>query len=82
MKIFSNISDTGRGQSGELSSLVTVKHVDCSSMSICEADVILIDLLEEDKEYVLSLEVKDTGGETTVVESRLQATPATGPFIG
>ena len=51
-------------------------------MSICEADVILIDLLEEGKEYVLSLEVKDTGGETTVVESRLQATPATGPFIG
>ena len=51
-------------------------------MSICEADVILIDSLQEGNEYVLSLEVKDTNGETTIVESILQATSATGPFIG
>ena len=51
-------------------------------MSICEADVVLINSLEENSEYVLSLEMKDSSGETTVVESILQATAAIGPFVG
>ena len=51
-------------------------------MSICEADVVLINSLEENSEYVLSLEMKDSNGETTIVESILQATAAIGPFVG
>ena len=51
-------------------------------MSICEADVVLINSLEENSEYILSLEMKDSNGETTIVESILQATAAIGPFVG
>ena len=51
-------------------------------MAICEADVILIKSLEDNKLYELNLEVKDTSGETTVVKSVIQATAPTGPFIG
>ena len=80
--LISYILDAGKGKTGEVSEYVSVKNIDCSSMSICEADVILIDSLQEGNEYVLSLEVKDTNGETTIVESILQATSATGPFIG
>ena len=59
-----------------------ITHVDCSTMSICEADVILTKPLEFNTDLMLSLEVKDSTGEATVVESRLQATPALGPFVG
>ena len=51
-------------------------------MAICEADVILIKSLEDNAIYELNLEVKDTSGEATVVQSVLQATAPTGPFIG
>ena len=51
-------------------------------MAICEADVILLKSLEDNKLYELNLEVKDTSGETTVVKSVIQATTPTGPFIG
>ena len=51
-------------------------------MAICEADVILTKSLEEDVQLMLSLEVTDTAGESTVVESRLQGTAPQGPFIG
>lgn len=74
--------DSGKGKNGEVSSIVAITHVDCSTMAICEADVILTKALEEKSEHVLSLEVKDTQGETTIVESRLQATASRGPFIG
>ena len=65
-----------------MSKIVSVTHVDCSTMAICEADVILIKSLEDNAIYELNLEVKDTSGETTVVQSVLQATAPTGPFIG
>ena len=42
----------------------------------------IIQSLEENSEYVLSLEMKDSNGETTIVESILQATAAIGPFVG
>ena len=51
-------------------------------MAICEADVILTEAIAENTEHILSLEVKDTQGETTIVESRFQATAPRGPFIG
>ena len=51
-------------------------------MAICEADVILTEAIAENTEHILSLEVKDTQGETTIVESRFQATVPRGPFIG
>ena len=57
-------------------------HVDCSTMAICEADVILTEAIPENTQHILSLEVKDTNGETTIVESRFQATAPRGPFIG
>ena len=76
------ILDTGKGKNGQVSQLVSVQSVDCSTMSICEADVVLINSLEENSEYVLSLEMKDSNGETTIVESILQATAAIGPFVG
>ncbi len=34
------------------------------------------------KTYEFNLEVKDTKGETTTVESKLQATDPIGPFVG
>ena len=67
---------------GEVSKIVSITHIDCSTMAICEADVILINSLEDNKLYELNLEVKDTSGETTVVKSVIQDTTPTGPFIG
>ena len=51
-------------------------------MTICEADVILTEAIAENTQHILSLEVKDTKGESTIVESRYQATAPRGPFIG
>ena len=51
-------------------------------MAICEADVVLLKNIEESQESILSLEVKDTKGETTIVHSTLMGTPARGPFLG
>lgn len=70
------------GQEGQISDLVGITHVDCSTMAICEADVILTKSMDEKSSYTLSLQVQDTKGETTIVESVLQATAPTGPFIG
>jgi hypothetical protein len=67
---------------GKISTVVVIKHVDCSTMAICEADVVLTEPLDQTSDYILSLSVQDTAGETTVVESHLQASPALGPFIG
>ena len=76
------IADTGRGSKGEESKRVAITHVDCSSMSICEADVVLSKTLKPETDYHLSLEVKDTKGETTIVESHLQSTVPSGAFQG
>ena len=54
----------------------------CVRVCVCEADVILTEAIAENTEHILSLEVKDTQGETTIVESRFQATAPRGPFIG
>ncbi len=51
-------------------------------MAICEADVVLNKPIEEGAEHILSLVVKDTKGETTVVESVLKGTAPLGAFIG
>ena len=56
--------------------------MDCSS-SICEADVILMQRLDEDvKKYTLNLEVKDTRGERTVVETEIMPKKSLGAFLG
>ena len=67
---------------GEVSTRVSITHLDCSTMSICEADVVLTEALEPETDYYLSLEVKDTRGETTLVESHLQSTYPQGAFQG
>jgi hypothetical protein len=56
--------------------------VDCSQ-TICSADVILKRPVNPDvTEYKLSLEVKDTRGETTIVNTEIQPTEAVGAFKG
>ena len=74
--------DTGKGFTGTQSEYVNITHVDCSTMAICEADVVLNKPIEEGAEHILSLVVKDTKGETTVVESVLKGTAPLGAFIG
>jgi hypothetical protein len=39
-------------------------------------------MVAHSKTYEFNLEVKDTKGETTTVESKLQATDPLGPFVG
>ncbi len=73
------VSDSG---TEEVSDTIAITHVDCSTNSICEADVILTKALEAENDYYFSLEVKDSQGETTIVESHLQATLPIGAFQG
>ena len=68
--------------SGEESSLIHIINVDCST-TICEADVILTQPLNPKKaKYEFSLEVSDTRGAKTIVQSEIQPTKRTGAFIG
>ena len=67
---------------GEESSLINIINVDCS-MTICEADVILTQPLNPKKaKYEFSLEVSDTRGAKTIVQSEIQPTKRTGAFVG
>ena len=52
--------------------MIEIMNVDCTKM-ICEADVVLVKpLFFSKRKYNLNLEVKDTRGETTVVETEIQ----------
>ena len=62
--------------------MISIVNVDCS-MTICEADVVLMKPLDSDvSEYTLSLEAIDTRGEKTVVETEIQPKPPQGAFVG
>lgn len=52
--------------------MIDILNVDCTQM-ICEADVVLMKpLFFSKRKYNLNLEVKDTRGEATVVETEIQ----------
>ncbi len=66
---------------GRDSDLIRIENVDCSKM-VCEADVALVKRLSRRRgRYQLSLEVKDTRGERTVVTTEIEPTPSQGPFM-
>ena len=68
--------------SGSDSRLISIVNVDCS-MTICEADVVLAQPLDESRQkYEFSLEVSDTRGEKTVVQSEIEPTKRQGAFVG
>ncbi len=67
---------------GDDSNVISVENVDCS-LTICSADVVLKRPLDASvPAYRLSLEVKDTRGERTVVKTEIQPTAPRGAFIG